>query len=56
MLFKDFNFNKINMHLDGVNGKLSDLDYYHTMLTSVEQADFVADIGAPLYFKRNTAF
>ena len=44
------------MHLDGVNGKLSDIDYYHTMLTSVEKADFPADIGAPLYFKRNEVF
>ena len=44
------------MHIDGVNGKLSDIDYYDTVLTSVEQADFVADIGAPLYFKRNTVF
>lgn len=53
LVFKDFEFNKINMHMDGVNGKLSDIDYYDTILTSVEKADFVADIGAPLYFKKN---
>jgi len=37
LLFKDFDFNKINMHLDGVNGKLSDIDYYHTVLGAIEQ-------------------
>jgi len=28
-VFKDYDFNKFNLHLDGLNGKLSDIDYYH---------------------------
>lgn len=38
MVFKDYEFNKINMHLDGVNGKLSDIDYYDTLLYAIQEA------------------
>jgi len=27
-IIKDYKFNKFNFHLDGNNGKLSDIDYY----------------------------
>ena len=52
-MFKDFDFNKINMHLDGVNGKLSDIDYYHTILFAIEQSSYTIDVSAPAYFKNN---
>jgi hypothetical protein len=52
-VFKDYDFNKINMHLDGVNGKLSDIDYYDTALYAIEEASFTVDIAAPAYFKSN---
>ena len=27
-IIKDYDFNKLNLHIDGLNGKLSDIDYY----------------------------
>jgi hypothetical protein len=55
MVFKDMDFNKINMHLDGVNGKLSDIDYYDTVLYGIIDVGLSVDVAAPAYFKNNKA-
>ena len=34
-IFRDYDFNKFNLHLDGVNGKLSDIDYYDNAMQTV---------------------
>jgi hypothetical protein len=34
-IFKDFKYSKINIHIEGINGKLSDIDYLDTVLKTV---------------------
>ena len=47
------NFNKFNFHLDGINGKLSDIDYYDAAMQMVTEQKFPVETSAPAYFKRN---
>lgn len=55
LIIKDYDFNKINLHVDGLNGKLSDIDYYDAARTAVSDAGLHPDTSAPPYFKNNKA-
>ena len=52
-IIRDYNFNKINLHVDGLNGKLSDIDYYDAARIAISQHEFHPDVSAPSYFKSN---
>ena len=44
-------FNSIALHVDGVNSKLSDIDYFVSMKEYLH--DFKLDVAYPPYFKHN---
>ena len=54
-IIKDYDFNKLNLHIDGLNGKLSDIDYYDAARQVTSDAGFYPDVSAPSYFKSNQA-
>ena len=49
-IFKGFNINKWSLHIEGKNGKLSDMDYLHSFSSFLE---LPYEVGSPPYFKRN---
>ena len=55
LIIKDYEFNKMNLHVDGLNGKLSDIDYYDAARQAASDAGFYPDVSAPPYFKNNKA-
>jgi len=46
-------YNKFNVHIEGINGKLSDIDYLDAVLKSISQNNFAKDLSSPPYFKQN---
>ena len=53
IVFKDFNFNKLSIHIEGINGKLSDIDLIHSTIKSINGQSFQKDITSPPFFKKN---
>ena len=42
-IFKDYKYNKFSLHIDGVNSKLSDIDYLSEMGYSLTRHNFPID-------------
>ena len=57
IIVRDYIFNKVSLHIDGVNGKLSDIDYLDAALHTVtRQVGLPKELsGSPAYFKKNKA-
>lgn len=54
LVIKDFSFNKISLLVDGVNGQLSDIDFYNGVKGSVARSPiFHKDVTSSSYFKKN---
>lgn len=52
-MLKDYKFNKFHLHMDGVNSKLSDIDYLSAMEQYLQVRDIQYDTQAPGYFRKN---
>lgn len=55
LVIKDYNFNKVSLLVDGVNGQLSDIDFYNSVRGSVKRSPvFHQDVTSSSYFKKNS--
>lgn len=52
-IFKDYNFNKFSLHINGLNGMLSDVDYLHESAAAVQGQGWAMDMSTPAYFRNN---
>ena len=55
LVIKDYNFTSFSVLIDGVNGQLSDIDYYHGVSRIMQRMhSFKFDITSSNYFSKNT--
>ena len=52
-VFRDYKFNKFSFHVDGVNGKLSDIDSFSGVKEVFNKEGLQVEVGSPPYFKHN---
>jgi len=52
-IFKDYKWNKLSFHIDGVNSKLSDLDYLSNVQEITDANSIGYDLISPSYFRKN---
>ena len=50
---KDYSFSKFSLHIDGVNSKLSDIDYLSASEQALTSHGFKYDVNSPAYFRKN---
>lgn len=54
LVIKDYKFNRISVLVDGVNGQLSDIDYYDGVRRVLRQTNTINfDAVASSYFRKN---
>ena len=53
-MIKDYKFNRISLLIDGVNGQLSDIDFYDGVRRVLQSTHTISfDITASSYFRKN---
>ena len=52
-MFKDYDFTKLALHLDGTNGKLSDIDLYDGVRYSLKKDGLTSKFQQRPYFSQN---
>ena len=54
LVIKDYNFNRISLLVDGLNGQLSDIDFYDGVRNSILRSPaFSFDVTSSNYFRKN---
>ena len=52
-VFKDYKFNRFSFHVDGVNGKLSDIDSFSGVKEVFNKEGLQVEVSSPPFFKHN---
>lgn len=50
---QDYDFNKVSLQLDGVNTKISDLDFYEVTKEVLNKNKWNFDYSQPSYFRKS---
>ena len=54
LVIKDYKFNRVSLLIDGVNGQLSDIDFYDGVRKVLQSTHTISfDITASSYFRKN---
>jgi hypothetical protein len=54
LVIKDYNFNRISLLVDGLNGQLSDIDFYDGVRNSILRSPaFSFDVASSNYFRKD---